>query len=203
MPRPKDPGRRDELAAALVDHALANGVADLSLRGAAAALGISTFPLAYHFGSRDGVVLALLDGIERRLREQVGAWAAEPGASLADVIRRAWAWCASDDLRPLFVLFFEVQALALRDPARFPGFSDRIWSPWLALLRQLARERGVPDAEADAVAWLILTAVSGGLLGLLATGDRAAADRAIDLLADRLRVGAAGPGRQERPPVNG
>ena len=192
MPRQRDPGRREELEAALVDHVLAHGLADLSLRGVAAALGVSTFPLVYHFGSKEGLVAAALAGAEERQRAMVAGWAtADPGGGLAGVLRRYWAWASRDEALPFFRLFFEVHGLALRQPERFPGFLDRAWRPWLGLLRGLALDGGLPEADAEADASFVASVATGAMLGLLTTGDRAAAQRTIDLAAgclDALRL---------------
>ena len=187
MPRQRDPGRREELEAALVDHVLAHGLADLSLRGAAAALGVSTFPLVYHFGSKEGLVAAALAGAEERQRAMVAAWAAaDPGGDLGGVLRRYWAWASRDEALPFFRLLFEVYGLALRQPDRFPGFLERAWQPWLGLLRDIALARGVPDEDAAAAAALAASVATGAMLGLLTTGDRAAAQPTIDLAAGCL-----------------
>lgn len=198
MPRQRDPGRRDELEASLVDHVLAHGLADLSLRGVAAALGISTYPLAYHFGSKEGVVATALAGAEERQRAMVAEWAAEPGGDLADLLRRYWAWASRDEALPFFRLFFEVAGLALRRPERFPGFLGRAWQPWLDLLRDLARQRGLSDEDATAAAALAASVASGAMLGLLATGDRAMAQRTINLAADHLAAMFPVSGNQNR-----
>ena len=187
MPRPKDPGRREELVDALVDHLLAGGAADLSLRGAAAALGISTFPLTYHFGSKEGLMAAALAGHEARLQAMVMAWvASEPGGDPGALVRRFWAWVSREELLPSFRLFFEVWGLALQRPDRYPGVLEAAWAPWVALLRRIALESGVPANEADAVAGLGVAASTGAMLGLLTTGDQAGADRTIALAADAI-----------------
>jgi AcrR family transcriptional regulator len=64
MPRRPDPDRREELEEALVDYVLAHGISNLSLRPLAEALGVSTYSLVYHFGSKDGVVEAILARVE-------------------------------------------------------------------------------------------------------------------------------------------
>src|SRR5215210_316661 len=53
--------RRDALLAACTDHVLADGLIGLSLRPLAKAVGTSDRMLIYHFGSRDGLVAAVVD----------------------------------------------------------------------------------------------------------------------------------------------
>src|SRR3954463_11865062 len=52
--------RRDELAEAATDYALANGLIDLSLRPLAAAIGTSDRMLLYHFDGKDDLVATVL-----------------------------------------------------------------------------------------------------------------------------------------------
>ncbi len=50
---------RDRLLAAAVDQAMNGGIADLSLRELASAVGTSHRMLLYHFGSREGLLVAV------------------------------------------------------------------------------------------------------------------------------------------------
>jgi AcrR family transcriptional regulator len=55
---------RERLLAAAVDHAMRDGIADLSLRELAAAIGTSHRMLLYHFGSREGLLIAVVQAVE-------------------------------------------------------------------------------------------------------------------------------------------
>ena len=68
---------RERLLAAAVDHALDTGIADLSLRQLAAAIGTSHRMLIYHFGSREGLLAAVTQAVE----EQQRAAMLEPGTT--------------------------------------------------------------------------------------------------------------------------
>ena len=52
--------RRDELLDQVTDHVLEHGLIGLTLRPVAAAIGTSDRMLIYHFGSRDGLVSAVV-----------------------------------------------------------------------------------------------------------------------------------------------
>ena len=199
MPRKPNPSRRDELEDALVDYALARGIADLSLRPLAEALGVSTYSLVYHFGSKEGVVAAVLARVEERERTMAAAWLDEPGTmSLGAIMLRYWnEWCLPNELAPYHRLFYEVVGLALQHPERFPAFLEREGAqPWLGFLREAARRSGVREGDADAIAWLMASTVSGALLVLLASGDKESATRAVEVAAqciDSLAVEALLP----------
>ncbi|MGH3330798.1 MAG: TetR/AcrR family transcriptional regulator, partial [Nocardioidaceae bacterium] len=55
------PSRRDELAEQATDYVLGYGIAGLSLRPLAAALGTSDRMLVYHFGSKDALVAEVIE----------------------------------------------------------------------------------------------------------------------------------------------
>jgi len=59
---------REDLLAAAVRHALDGGIADLSLRQIAAAIGTSHRMLIYHFGSREGLLVAVTQAVEEQQR---------------------------------------------------------------------------------------------------------------------------------------
>ncbi|TWP35284.1 TetR/AcrR family transcriptional regulator [Leekyejoonella antrihumi] len=61
--------RRDELLQQATDYALEHGLIGLSLRPMAAALGTSDRMLLYHFGSKDALVIAVIDESTRRSSE--------------------------------------------------------------------------------------------------------------------------------------
>jgi AcrR family transcriptional regulator len=186
MPRPPNPGRRDELEEAVVGYVLEHGIADLSLRPVAEALRVSTYSLVYHFGSKEGVIAAVLAGIEQREREMTAGWQEEPGGiSLAGIMRRYWdEWCLPDELAPYHRLFYEIYALSLQQPERFPGFLERGAIPWMPFLRDLAMRAGVQEAEANVLASLMASTVLGALLIRLGSGDKEAATAAVYAAAD-------------------
>ena len=63
---------RDQLLAAAVDYVLAHGFSNLSLRELAAAIGTSHRMLIYHFGSKEGLLVALIRSVEAAQREFFG-----------------------------------------------------------------------------------------------------------------------------------
>jgi AcrR family transcriptional regulator len=174
----------------MVDYVLAHGIADLSLRPVADALGVSTYSLAYHFGSKDGLVAAVMTRIEERQRAMTRSWTEESGTvSPAAVMRRYWReWCLPDELAPYHRLFYEIYSLSLQQPGRFPGFLERGAIPWLADARDLCLRSGLPEGDADTVAWLMTSTVAGALLALLGTGDRESATRAVNAAADYIEM---------------
>jgi AcrR family transcriptional regulator len=173
---------------AIVVYVLANGIADLSLRDTAAALNVSTYSLVYHFGSKQGMIAAVMARIEERQRELTRSWSAEPGgAGLAALMRRYWdEWCLPDELAPYHRLFYETYALTLQQPERFPGILERGALPWLPSIRTLAQRTGLGEADANLVAWWACSTIVGTLFILLGTGDKEAATRTVYTAADAI-----------------
>jgi AcrR family transcriptional regulator len=67
MPRPRNPPRRDELVEAATDYLLENGIDKLTMRSLAQGVGVSTYAFAYHFKSKEALLTASLQRVERRV----------------------------------------------------------------------------------------------------------------------------------------
>ena len=173
--------RRDELLAAVIDHLAASGAADLSLRGIAEAVGTSHRMLSYHFGSRDGLVLAVVTAVEAAQQAVAAALAADTTLTPAAQMRALWAQVSQPSLAPNARLFFALysRGLAGEEPAArlLDGDIDR----WVEPSARVAHDRlktPLPQARTDVR--LGVAVVRGLLLDLLATGDRAAVDRSFE-----------------------
>jgi len=172
---------RDRLLHAAVDHALDQGIVDLSLREIAAAIGTSHRMLIYHFGSREGLLVAVVREVERRERERLGT----APLSVADA-RRRWDHLADPSLRAQERLFFEIYAHALLGRPGTEGFLDEVIEGWTTPVRALLIDAGIDEDDAEGLARLGLAVTRGLLLDLLATGDTAGTTRAFDLFTQLL-----------------
>src|ERR1700758_1346742 len=169
MPRTPDVKRRQDLLAALVDEYAANGIGDRSLREVAGAVGTSHRMLLHHFGSREDLLLAVVEEVEHR---QMGLLAELPG-SAAESFTAMWADLRRPELRRLERLFFECYARAAQGEKPFarrvPGAVDG----WLRAVDAAG------DGAADpALARLGLAVTRGLLLDLVATDQDARVDAA-------------------------
>ena len=102
MPQP-----RDVLLARIVDEVGRNGLHDRSLRDLAAATGTSHRMLIYHFGSREGLLTAIVRETESRQRVAFAAMTLVSEADLAAAGREMWSRFADPAVWPLERLFFE------------------------------------------------------------------------------------------------
>ena len=172
---------RERLLAAAVHQALESGIADLSLRQLAAAIGTSHRMLIYHFGSREGLLVAVAQAVE----EQQRAALMESGLTPEDA-RRSWERLSDPALWPQERLFFELYAYALLGRPGTEGFLDGIVESWVAPVAEALVKAGADEQTARADARLGLAVVRGLLLDLLATGDRAGVTEAYERYLQHL-----------------
>ena len=158
---------RDRLLAAAVEQAMRGGIADLSLRELAAAIGTSHRMLLYHFGSREGLLVAVAQAVEEAERARFLSW-----GMTADDARRIWARLSDPALWPAERLFFELYVQALLGRLGDERFLDSAIKGWIAPVAAAMVEAGASEATARVDARLGMAVVRGLLLDLLATGDR-------------------------------
>ena len=182
--------RRDELLELAYRHVLAHGLAGMSLRPLAEAVGSSPRVLLFLFGSKDGLVRALLD---RAREDELAALAALRRPDVAAVAAGVWDWLADAERRGLLVLWVESYARSLVDPAGPWGdFARRTVEDWLALLAA-AQAPAVRRTRAGAAErTLALAVLRGAMLDLLATGDTR---RVTSAVRRHLAAAASGAGQ--------
>ena len=183
----RDTQARDRVLAAAVGYALDTGIADLSLRQLAAAIGTSHRMLIYHFGSREGLLAAVTQAVE----EQQRATLLESGTITARDAREAWQRLSDPKLWPQERLFFELYAHALRGRPGTGAFLDGIVESWVTPVADAMVKAGADKRTATADARLGVAVIRGLLLDLLATGDRAGVTEAYERFLTRTSATAA------------
>ncbi|MFB6625374.1 TetR/AcrR family transcriptional regulator [Streptomyces sp. NPDC056374] len=197
---PNPSARQNELLEAAYRYALTHGLADLSLRPLAEAIGSSPRVLLFLFGSKDGLLralltraradeLALLDRVGARGRRDASDSYGQSGQSgqsgqppgLVPAVRRIWTWLAAKEHRPLLRLWAEAYTRSLVQPdGAWAGFARATVDDWLRVLAavQPPSER---DSEAGATRrTLALALLRGALLDLLATDDEQRLTAAVE-----------------------
>ncbi|WP_053740747.1 TetR/AcrR family transcriptional regulator [Streptomyces sp. NRRL WC-3618] len=175
-----DGGRRAQLVNAAVDHVEAHGIADLSLRGLGAAIGISHRMLIHYFGSKEQLVVEIVRTSERRQRDLLSRLRTEPGLSPVDVARLLWRQLTDPRLAGQERLFFEICGHGLRGRPEAAPILKGLVTDWLEPLVAAEIAAGADPATARNRARLGLATVRGLLLDLLATGDRVGVDAAME-----------------------
>ena len=193
---------RDRLLDAVIAHFTDEGLADQSLRRIAEATGTSHRMLLYHFGSKEGLLLAVVQAVEARTQHVLAAAAAavvtdpdvDVGQATDEVIRRMWAYgpiprsrasngCSSRSTPGRSRATTPARPLLEGDIEAWVEGNVALWPPPACRPRSRGRAPGV-------------AVVRGLLLDLLATGDRAGVDAALEVFArgyaERLVGASAG-----------
>jgi len=156
---------RDALLDKVMAYAAEHGLADKSLREIATGVGTSHRMLLYHFGSREGLLAAIVGAVEEQQRAVLAALSED--GDPAEVMLRLWEQVSQPALRPYVRLFFATVGLAVQGVPGTQALLDNLTTPWLEQGGEAARRLGVP---ADPAAVRLGVAVSRGLLLELLAG---------------------------------
>lgn len=179
MPPKPDLERRAELLDELITAFAEGGIGTRSLRDVAEAVGTSHRMLLHHFGSRDELLLAVVEEIERRQAMVLGELPDDP----ADAIAAMWADVRRPELRPFERLFFECYTRATQGEAPFTRLLPIAVDGWLD-----AAEASSAGSLDRATIRLGLAVTRGLLLDLVATGDEAGVDAAAAAFVALVRA---------------
>ena len=131
-----DSARKQELLEAAYQYVLGNGLADMSLRPLAKEIGSSPRVLLFLFGSKEGLVRALLTRAREEELRYLAALRDERGG-LAATGRDVWAWLADPAHRALLALWVEGYARSLLGaPGAWADFGRDTVRDWLDLLAE-------------------------------------------------------------------
>lgn len=155
----------------MTDYLIEHGLSDVSLRPMADALGVSTYKLVYHFGSKDEMVERALGHASDRQIAEVRSWLERsPSATVGDIMNAYWDWFLVRDHRAPTQLMFEANGLAARRSDGDGPLRAMVLSGIDFEERILERARAAP-ATRQRLATLICATCWGLQLDLLATGD--------------------------------
>ncbi|MFE2530884.1 TetR/AcrR family transcriptional regulator [Streptomyces sp. NPDC059371] len=194
MPRPPDQGKRRELADRVRAYLVRNGLAELSLRPLARALGTSDRMLLYYFGTKEAMVAEALALDERRpllhARDTLSSSEApRDPAGLRRFMEETWQRFNAPDLRPALPLYVEIMAAGLIDPDRYGPLLRDVLTEWTDLLTSVFRDLGMAQVRARTEAALLVDATFGLVVASLTEDGRERADAAFLALLERLEPG--------------
>ena len=183
---------RERLLEAAIDYVADNGITDLSLRQLAGALGTSHRMLIHHFGSKEGLWVAIVREVERRQREVLAAMIPAVADDPVEAMRAYWRHISDPSLWPNERLFYELYGQAIRGRAHTAEMLDGIVEDWVAPAAEINMAMGLDAEQARAHARLGVAVTRGLLLDLVATRDvdgvNAAMEAFIDVYAAWLRA---------------
>lgn len=204
MGRPKNDARRRELLAACIRYAQERGLFSLTLRPLADELGTSTRNLLHYFGTREDLILEIIDAVvaeqlddSRALLSRIrtsGPETTDPSPAvvadvIADGLELSWAHTTSAEGRTRMAMFFEIYAAAMRDKDLQARFVDPVIDEWVAPMTQALEQAGVTNALS--LAHRVLAVHRGLLLEATTTGlspeIAAAHAEAVDRVRNEIR----------------
>ena len=175
---------RERLLDGAIDYVGQHGLADVSLRTLAAALGTSHRMLIHHFGSKEQLWVAIVRTVEARQRDLLAQILPDPEQPIAEAMRAWWKHISDPALWPNERLFFEIYGQALQGRAHTIELLDGIVDDWLDPIIEINVSVGVPQQLARTHARLGVAVTRGLLLDLLATRDTGAVDGAMEAFID-------------------
>ncbi|GAA5614158.1 TetR/AcrR family transcriptional regulator [Streptomyces platensis] len=179
MARPRDPHRRTEILDAVIGHLAETGIAHLSLRPLAQALGHSTRVLTHHFADKDALLTAVLrrlDEIQHRQLRATEGWD-DTTRGIGALVRDSWRRHLEPENIGATRLIHEIEGLAAagRLGGRVPAFlADRA-----EFVAGALQARGLAPAAARVRATFLNSAYAGLQTDFLVTGDRARTEAAL------------------------
>lgn len=187
-----DPARKPALISDIIEFLLDKPLITLSFRTLALGLGVSTYTLVYHFGSREQLLREIVSAITGS-REQIER---NVEGNLGDIerhldgFRAAWQLGLEPRRRQLLRLEFEAAMLETRDADEHTN-TRRVMTGWFASMADALVGLGLSTADADIESRGMVDLFYGLQYDLLVTHDdervAAAFDRAMTNYEGRLR----------------
>ena len=171
---------REKLLEGAIDYVAHNGITDLSLRQLASALGTSHRMLIHHFGSKEGLWVAIVREVEERQRAVLADLVPAPDTPVDEAMRGWWRHISDPSLWPNERLFYELYGQAIQGRPHTVQMLDGIIDDWIEPAAAINMALGLSREEAVAHARLGIAVTRGLLLDLLATKDRTAVDAAME-----------------------
>ena len=181
MSRTADETRPGELLDEIVAYIAKKGVAELSLRPLAKAVGSSPRVLLYYFGSKERLIARAIKRMRERQRVTFGKMREARYEQPSDACRAIWKQMSAPESLVAFRLSLETFAMALRHPKSYGDFLSSSVEDWLQFLSEPLMRKGIAKAEARAFATVVIAGFRGFLLDYSATQDRERVDQAVEM----------------------
>ena len=179
-----DKSPRETLLEGAIDYVAHNGITDLSLRQLATALGTSHRMLIHHFGSKEGLWVAIVHEVEARQRAVLAELVPAPGTPVDEAMWAWWRHISDPSLWPNERLFYELYGQAIQGRPHTAQMLDGIIDDWIEPAAAINMALGLSREDAVAHARLGIAVTRGLLLDLVATRDVEGVDAAMEAFID-------------------
>jgi AcrR family transcriptional regulator len=175
---------REVMLGKVMEWFTANGVLDTSMRTLAAGIGTSNRMLNYHFGSREQLLAAVIERICEAERDALDRFVSQ-NVDPVEAGQQYWSHVA--DTAQIFApLFYELSAHAMYGKQYADDLRKLLTDVWLSGFTQNFARVTSPD-HAERLGRLCLAVGRGALFEMALSGDRVAADAAIDEFTAMVR----------------
>lgn len=183
MARPQNLQRKPQLLAGILDYLQDKNLAGLSFRSLAEGLGISSYMLVYHFGTREQLVAEIVAQVQSGLaappRGQIVQLASE---AFREQMLQLWNRSMTVRGRQLQRLGFEA---AMQDPGgAFGSYSADLYGAWRDVGTGWLQANGVEPKTAEVEGHLFAAGVHGLLYEHVLTGQTEQTTAAFRRLLD-------------------
>lgn len=169
-------GRKQELVDGLISYLMKHGLADLSLRPMAAAVGTSARLLIFHFGTKEELLAEVLQEMQARLRRSFTNLSARSSSRRGSMLRVFWDWALEKKNFNYLCLLYQLHVLALQSPKKYARYLERNTLNWL----EWVQGKLPPERRDPVLATLFLAVFDGLFIALMDSGDRRRTTQAMD-----------------------
>ena len=179
---------RERLLSLTVDHVLAHGVASLTLRGLATAVGSNNRMLLYYFGSKDQLTIDALHSAGSRFPRfrRISHDLRTSSEDLATRLSKAWDGISAAETRPFARLFFEVFGLAVNRPDVYGAWLENVAHELVSDVAVTFEREGIRGQDAQTLARELVACWRGLQMDLLSSSDERRAHLAAQASIDAV-----------------
>ena len=189
MPRQPDLQRKPQLMGEILEYLLDKSLASVSFRTIAQALGVSTYTLVYHFGTRAQLLSEIVSNVSTRAQDIEEMLRSNPASldAYIDGLVMSWEWTKEPRNRQLQRLEFEASLIEASEPGTHT-FSRTLYRSWLRINADALVALGLTVDEAALESRLVVDSMYGLQYDYVLNGDLAPAADLFDALLARHRV---------------
>lgn len=193
MPRSVDTERKPLLLAAIIEYFEDKPLSGLSFRTLAKGLGVSSYALVYHFGTKDELVNEIVRAIADRQKGAETAAASDAAVSIdahLTQLTASFEWALDPVNLKLQRLEFEaamLEAVGAVDP-RQPTHTRTVFAFWIDETARTLEALGLDPEQAALESRIFNTAFYGFQYDVVINRDAEAARAAFSEMLERYRV---------------